>query len=307
MSKRIVFITGASAGIGRATALRLARDGWTVFAGARRADLLAALAAEAPAGSVVPVALDVTDESSVKSAADEVFRQTGGAGPTALVNNAGYSISGPLEDVCGADLKRQFEVNVFGLMSVTRAFVPAMRQRGAGRVVNISSIVGRISAPFQGPYAASKHALEALSDALRAELSPFGVRVVVIQPGTIKTEFFGVLRKQMDRCARPGSPYANHFKHLDAIVAAMEGSAVPAERVASVVHKALTTRWPCARYVVPRRQRIIMALATGLPAFLTDAGKRNFYKHRVPKDAASATRIQGDRTCFPSPGTPGEG
>jgi NAD(P)-dependent dehydrogenase (short-subunit alcohol dehydrogenase family) len=223
----------------------------------------------------------VTDETSVHAAADGVFRLTNGAGPSALVNNAGYSTCGPLEDVSDANLKQQFAVNVFGLMSVTRAFVPAMRKRGSGRVVNISSIVGRVSAPFQGPYAASKHAVEALSDALRAEMAPFGVRVVVIQPGPIRTEFFGVLRQEMNRCARPDSPYANHFAHLDEICAAMEKSAVPAERVARYVHKALTTRWPRARYVVPKRQRIIMALATGLPAFLTDAGKRNFYRHRI--------------------------
>jgi NAD(P)-dependent dehydrogenase (short-subunit alcohol dehydrogenase family) len=280
MPDRTIVVTGASAGIGRATALLLAREGWTVFAGARRAEPLATLAAEAPAGSVVTLPLDVTDEASVRAAAEEVARRTNGAGPDALVNNAGYSICGPLEDVCDADLKQQFAVNVFGLMSVTRAFVPAMRRRGAGRIVNISSIVGRVSAPFQGPYAASKHALEALSDALRAELAPFGVKVVVIQPGPISTEFFGVLREEMNRCARPDSPYANHFAHLDEIVRAMKNAAVPPERVARVVRKALTARWPRARYVVPRRQRIIMALATNLPAFLTDAGKRNFYKHR---------------------------
>src|SRR5688500_2910279 len=177
MSQRTVVVTGASAGIGRASALLLARQGWTVFACARRADALEALAREAPAGSVVPMTLDVTDEASVRAAADEVFRRTSGAGPAGLDNNAGYSICGPLEDVSDANLKQQFAVNVFGLMSVTRAFVPAMRKRGSGRVVNISSIVGRISAPFQGPYAASKHAVEALSDALRAELAPFGVRV----------------------------------------------------------------------------------------------------------------------------------
>src|SRR5688500_17672677 len=116
---------------------------------------------------------------------------------------AGVCIRGPLESFCDADLKHQFAVNVFGLMSVTRAFVPAMRRRGSGRIINISSIVGRISAPFQGPYAASKHAVEALSDALRAELTPFGVKVVVVQPGPISTEFFGVLREEMNRCARP--------------------------------------------------------------------------------------------------------
>ena len=285
MSDRTVVVTGASAGIGRASALLLAREGWTVFAGARRADALEALAAEAPAGSVVPMALDVTDETSVRAAAGEVFRRTNGTGPAGLVNNAGYSICGPLEDVSDANLKQQFAVNVFGLMSVSRAFVPAMRKRGSGRVVNISSIVGRISAPFQGPYAASKHAVEALSDALRAEMAPFGVRVVVIQPGPIRTEFFGVLREEMNRCAKPDTAYANHFAHLDEICAAMEDSAVPAERVARCVHKALTTRWPRARYVVPRRQRIIMALATGLPAFLTDAGKRNFYRHRAAPPA----------------------
>jgi NAD(P)-dependent dehydrogenase (short-subunit alcohol dehydrogenase family) len=281
MSNRTVLVTGASAGIGRASALLLAREGWTVFAAARRGEPLAALAAEAPAGAVVPVTMDVTDESSVGAAAEDIFRRTNGAGPLGLVNNAGYSICGPLEDVCDASLKQQFAVNVFGLMSVTRAFVPSMRKRGSGRVVNISSIVGRVSAPFQGPYAASKHAVEALSDALRAEVTPFGVKVVVIQPGPIRTEFFGVLRQEMNRYARPDSPYGNHFAHLDEICAAMENSAVPAERVAQVVRKALTTRWPRARYVVPKRQRVIMALATNLPAILTDAGKRNFYRHRV--------------------------
>ena len=179
-------------------------------------------------------------------------------------------------------------------MSVTRAFVPAMRRRGRGRVVNISSIVGRVSAPFQGPYAASKHALEALSDALRAEMAPFGVRVVVVQPGH---DPHGVLRaccaRQMDAATARTRRTRTTSTHLDEIVAAMEKSAVPAERVARVVRKALTTRWPRARYVVPRRQRIIMALATNLPAFSPTRGSGASTGTAPPRTASPPPRLGG--------------
>src|SRR5829696_2378155 len=168
-----ILITGCSTGIGRATALRLARGGHDVVATARRPDSLAELAG----AGCRTLALDVTDEASMVAAVEA-------AGPLdALVNNAGYSQSGALETLDMDDVRRQFETNVFGLLRMCQLVLPAMRERGAGRIVNISSMGGTFTFPGGGVYHATKHAVEALSDALRLEVACFGVKVVVVQPG----------------------------------------------------------------------------------------------------------------------------
>jgi NADP-dependent 3-hydroxy acid dehydrogenase YdfG len=177
---RIILITGATGGIGRAAALHLARLGHRVFATGRRAEALEPLRKEADGLPLEVLPMDVDDADSVAAAAGEVLRRTDGYGVDVLVNNAGFARFGPVALVGDAELKAQFETNVFGLVRVTRAFLPAMRARGDGTIINISSMVGRISLILQGVYCATKHAVEALSDSLRREVAGLGVRVVVV-------------------------------------------------------------------------------------------------------------------------------
>src|SRR5919202_2360068 len=183
MHSTAVLITGCSSGIGRATAQHLAGRGHTVYATARREESIADLAAL----GCRTLALDVTDEASMAAAVDRVVAEEGAVG--ALVNNAGYSLSGAIETVDMDDVRRQFETNVFGLMRMCQLVLPSMRASGAGRIVNISSMGGRLTFPGGGVYHATKYAVEAISDALRFEVKGFGVDVALIEPGQIKTEF----------------------------------------------------------------------------------------------------------------------
>src|SRR3954469_22072693 len=185
-SSKTILITGASSGIGRATAVRLADEGHTVFAAARRLDRLTQLAHETT-GIVIPVELDVRDPDSVRRAVAAVA-DVAPDGLDVLINNAGYALTGPAETLATDAVRAQFETNVIGLFDVTRAFLPQMRARRSGRIVNISSMLGEISVPGSGIYGATKHAIEALSDALRMELKQFGISVVVVQPGFTATE-----------------------------------------------------------------------------------------------------------------------
>src|SRR4051794_5434906 len=180
---KAVLITGCSTGIGRATAERLAKKGLTVYATARKLDSIADLA---EAGCKT-LALDVTDEESMKAAVAAVEEAEGAVG--ALVNNAGYSQSGAIEDVPLDQVRRQFETNVFGLIRMCQLVLPGMRREGSGRIVNISSMGGRLVFPGGGIYHATKHAVEAISDALRFEVRGFGIGVSIVEPGLIKTEF----------------------------------------------------------------------------------------------------------------------
>jgi NAD(P)-dependent dehydrogenase (short-subunit alcohol dehydrogenase family) len=186
--RRFILVTGASGGIGRATAARLADAGHLVFAAARRAEELQALAATHP--GIRPVVLDITDQAAIDHARHQITDQTGGHGLDVLINAAGTLILGPVEAVSAPQTRAQFEVNLFGALAVTRAFLPPMRDRGHGRIVNVASIMGRFALPGSGLYAASRFALEAASDAMRIELAPFGVGVVVVEPGVIATALY---------------------------------------------------------------------------------------------------------------------
>src|SRR5512134_883364 len=180
---QVILVTGCSTGIGRATALEAAARGHRVFASARRPESVAGLAAK----GITPVALDVTAPASIAEAVGEVLRSESRI--DALVNNAGYGQYGAVEDVSPEEWRAQFEVNVFGALAVLRAVLPAMGRARGGTIVNVSSVAGRVAVPFAGAYSASKHALEAISDALRVELSPWGIRVVLVEPGPISTRF----------------------------------------------------------------------------------------------------------------------
>ena len=186
-----ILITGATAGIGRTTALYLVDRGHHVIASGRRADELARLAADArgKAGRLDTVALDVTAPDSIAAAVRAVEQLTGERGLDVLINNAGFGVLGPTSEIADAEMRRNYETNVFGLMNVIRAVLPAMRARRSGRIINVSSVGGRLTLPYFGVYNSTKYAVESLSDALRYELRPFGVDVVLIEPGVIRTNF----------------------------------------------------------------------------------------------------------------------
>ncbi len=184
-----VMITGCSSGFGKLAALTFARQGHTVFASMRNLDKAGPLqdAAAAEGLKVAVVQLDVDDAASINQAVSEVIAEAGAI--DIVVNNAGMEVGGPIEEVSDAEARRQFDTNVFGLLGVVRAVLPAMRERGSGVIVNVTSIAGLVAAPFGGLYAASKHAVEAISEALHYEVRPFGVRVALIEPGAFPTEF----------------------------------------------------------------------------------------------------------------------
>jgi len=269
---QIVLITGATSGLGRHAAQHLAGLGHRVIATGRRPDALEQLEADAAGTGLETLRLDVTDPESIREAVLEVDGRTDGHGVEVLVNNAGYGQMGPLELVGDDELRRQFETNVFGLMSVTRAFVPAMRERGRGRVLNVSSMGGRITFPFGGAYHATKYAVEALSDALRKELSLFGIDVVLIEPGAIKTEFAGRAMGSLHGLGSPGSPYAPVLERADEIREQADGISAGPEVVSRAIEKAIRARRPRARYMVPFSARLAVAFfARMIPTRWADA------------------------------------
>ena len=249
MTSHAVLITGCSTGIGRATAEHLAEKGHTVYATARRPETLSDLEAK----GCRTLALDVTDEASMQAAVDRVVADEGAVG--VLVNNAGYSLSGAIETVDMDDVRRQFETNVFGLIRMCQLALPGMRDQGWGRIVNISSMGANFVFPGGGIYHATKYAVDAISDALRFEVKAFGVDVVIVQPGLIKTEFGNTAADQVTEAEGDG-PYA-HFNAVvakrtkevyeDGPLAKLGGGP---ETVAKAVEKAITSRKPKIRYRV---------------------------------------------------------
>jgi NAD(P)-dependent dehydrogenase (short-subunit alcohol dehydrogenase family) len=261
-------ITGASTGIGRASALRLASAGWTVLAGVRDAAAGESLAQAAPGGRVRALTLDVTDPAQIAAAATELPQE----GLHALVNNAGIGIGGPLEVISDADLRRQFDVNVFAQIAVTRAMLPALRRAG-GRIVFISSIGGLVALPFTAPYGASKHAIEAFGDALRVELHSSGIQVALVEPGSVATPIWDKSRAQADRVAIPPELQEQYGRIPAAMDKVLEDTArrgVPAEQVAATIERALTARRMRARYLVGRDAQAMLALRRLLPARVFD-------------------------------------
>jgi len=240
-----VVVTGASTGIGACSARHLAGRGFRVFGTVRRAEDAGALERV----GVTALRMDVTDTGSIARARAEVERALAGAPLLGLVNNAGIPAAGPLELLPLDELRRVLEVNVVGAVAVTQAFLPLLKP-ARGRVVNISSVAGRSALPFMGPYAASKFALEAVSDSLRRELLPFGVRVIVIEPGSFQTRIWSKV-EAMDLALYERSPYGEALGRFRR--AALRGAeqAPPPDKVARAVWRALTARRPPLRVVVP--------------------------------------------------------
>jgi NAD(P)-dependent dehydrogenase (short-subunit alcohol dehydrogenase family) len=272
---KAVLITGCSTGIGRATALRLAGSGWTVYASARRAETIADLR---DAGCRT-LALDVTDEESMRAAVQEVERAEGAVG--VLVNNAGYSQSGAIETVPLEAVRRQFETNVFGLVRLTQLALPKMRSRHWGRIVNVGSMGGLLSFPGAGHYHATKHALEALSDAMRFELRGFGIDVILLEPGLITTEFSEAATTAMTRATSETEegPYAR----FNAAVGALTTSAYKGpmrlfgagpDRVAKVIERAISRRRPPARIKITPSAKVTIAMRRLLSDRAWDAAMR---------------------------------
>ncbi|GMH40334.1 hypothetical protein BSKO_08238 [Bryopsis sp. KO-2023] len=243
-------ITGASTGIGEATAVRFATQGWKVFAGVRtRAD--ASKLRETK--GVVPLLLDVTSESSVREAAEIVDSRLGSDGLDALVNNAGIGTFGPVEFLPLENHEAVFDVNYFGLIRVTQKFLPALRCRNPGRIINVGSIAGKVALPCYGPYTTSKHAVEALSDCMRAELGKSGIKVSLLQPGAVKTPIWDKAFGSIDKLMRTMPPEAAEMYGKDIMKmaelseeSALKGMAV--EDVVDVIEAAMRSSNPKARY-----------------------------------------------------------
>jgi NAD(P)-dependent dehydrogenase (short-subunit alcohol dehydrogenase family) len=268
-----VLITGTSTGIGAACARALDRRGFRVFAGVRReadGERLRQNAGE----RLTPVIIDVTDAASIEAARASIAQAVGAAGLAGLVNNAGISVAGPIEFIPLDDLRRQFEVNVTGQVAVTQAFMPLIRA-GKGRVVFMSSVAGHLAAPMLGPYAASKHAIEAIADAMRVELASSGIRVALVEPGAIRSEIWDKgLRDAEARIEQlPPDGHAYYDEAIDKVIAyarKQADGAIAAGHVARAVHHALTASRPRARYVVGRDARISIALQRWAPASVRD-------------------------------------
>lgn len=276
---RVVLITGCSTGIGRATAQRLAQAGHIVYATARRAESIADLR-EVGARTL---SLDVTDETSMSAAVEHVVAEHGAVG--ALVNNAGYSQSGALETLPMAELRRQFETNVFGLVRMCQLVLPGMRSTGWGRIVNISSMGANFTFPGAGAYHASKYAVEALSDALRFEVKGFGVDVVIVQPGLIRTEFASTVSHELSAATATAGPYAD----FNAAVGAATESAYQKgplaklgggpEAVAKAIEKAITAKRPAIRTRVTPSAHLLI----GLNSLMTDGMWDRFLAGQFPR------------------------
>ena len=272
---KAVLITGCSSGIGRATAEHLSGGGWRVYATARNVEKVAPL----EESGCRLLDLDVTDEGSMRAAVEEVERQEGAVG--ALVNNAGYSQSGAVEAVSMDKVRAQFETNVFGLARMCQLVLPGMRRQGYGRIVNISSMGGRLTLPGAGYYHASKHAVEAVSDALRFEVEGFGVRVSVIEPGLIHTGFADTAIGSMDEGGE--GPYAGFDEAVarattenyeQGPIARLSGGP---EAVAGKVEEAISARNPRSRYVVTPSGHLFIGLRRLLPDRAWDAVLKTSY------------------------------
>jgi NAD(P)-dependent dehydrogenase (short-subunit alcohol dehydrogenase family) len=265
-----VLITGASTGIGEATALRLAGAGFRVFAGVRKAEDGERLR---EAGVTVVHPLDVTSQDDVAAAVARVEEELAGAPLRGIVNNAGIGIGGPLEGLELDDFRRTIEVNTTGQLAVTKAFLPLLR-RSKGRIVNMSSIGGRVAQPFAGPYVASKYALEAVTDVLRVELLEWGIDVIAIEPGTIATPIWEKSSQEAERVLEKLSPelrdlYGKRLAKMAKVLERQTKRGVAPDKVAQAVEKALTSSRPRTRYLVGDAYALL-ALKTALPTRLVD-------------------------------------
>ena len=269
--QRVVLITGASSGIGRACALYLAERGFRVYGTSRRAALEAG---DMPLGAISMLTVDVTCDRSVEQGIEAVLSREGRL--DIIVNNAGMGIAGPVESTSIEEARRQLEVNFFGVFRVCRAALPIMRHQGSGYLVNIGSIGGVIAIPYQALYSASKFALEGLSEALRFEARPLGIRVVVIQPGDHRTAF--TENRQLTEMSGNSGAYRRPFLSALNRMARDEQSGPEPEQIAALLHRIVNSRDPRLRYTIgPPVQRAAIWLKRLLPYSLIERGMRMYY------------------------------
>jgi NAD(P)-dependent dehydrogenase (short-subunit alcohol dehydrogenase family) len=300
-SSKTVLITGATAGIGRMTALHLAKLGHHVIATGRKPAELAKLRAEATAelaangrtssGKLDTLLLDVTSLASISAAVHEVEQLLGSRGLDVLVNNAGFGILGPTSEIDDAEMRRQYETNVFGLMNVTRAFLPKMMERRAGRIINVSSVGGRITLPYFGVYNSTKYAVESLSDAMRYELRPFGIDVSMIEPGIIRTNFEATAVGNLSRFA--DTPFKVAVEKYESMSKTADKFASNPIVIAKAIARAVNARRPAARYVAPFSTNFVILFARMFPTRVWDWAMRkvgflNAKSLGVPRTAPSA-------------------
>ncbi len=266
---KIIFLTGASSGIGYDAARSLALQGHKVYAAARRMDKLEELVQY----GIVPVRLDVTDEESCKEAVAKVLDAEGRI--DVLVNNAGYGFYGAVENVPIDDARNQLEVNVFGLARLCRLVLPAMRRQGCGRIINVASVAGHMSMGFGGWYCVSKHSVEALSDALRMEVKPFGIKVSIIEPGPIHTDWGIIAAKHLEETSA-GTVYEKFAGHtVDTLRKAYGSSMLPEPKsVTEKICRAVNSRRPRIRYRAGFGSGLIIFFHTILPSRWWDAMMR---------------------------------
>lgn len=282
LAERVVLITGASTGIGAALAKLLANraPGIKLALAARRLDKLEQLASicEGAGAKTLVVPADLSDVSQARSLVDKVFQVFGRV--DVLVNNAGYGQMGPIELVPIPAVERQLKVNLVAPIALVQALIPAMREQGCGRIINISSIGGRLSFPLGGVYSASKFALEAVSDALRMELQPFNIDISLIEPGPVQTEFFKVAQlESLDNAEFPkDTPYQPAFDHLEGFEERMKATTWSSERVAETIYKAIAATKPRPRYLAATGGEFLLFLMEKvLPTRIVDAFWQKVY------------------------------
>jgi NAD(P)-dependent dehydrogenase (short-subunit alcohol dehydrogenase family) len=262
----VVLVTGASTGIGRETVRTLANRGFRVFASARRDESVRELELEGRERGFEAIALDVESDASVDAAIEHVTREAGGI--DVLVNNAGFGLLAPVEAITPEDLRAQFETNVIGAHRVVRAVLPSMRARQRGTIVQISSVMGRVSMPLYGAYSASKFALEALSDALRLEVAPFGIHVVIVEPGPIRTEFSTTVHKRSDAVTQSprAAPYEGIIRRTaEARARSRKMSGLGPDAVAATILRAIESKSPATRYPITPLAHVVPTLRNALP------------------------------------------
>jgi short-subunit dehydrogenase len=270
LKDKTIIVTGASAGIGSAISLRLAGEGARVIVAARRQQRLDELKheIESSGGRALAVSCDVNDEADRSRLVNETMNAFGRI--DGLINNAGYGQRGPIELVSVNDIRRNFETNLFSLIALTQLVIPIMRSQKSGRIVNIGSVAGRIARPLSSVYDATKHALEAISDGLRGELSSFGIQVVLIEPGFITTEFLSVANNNAKEIIENAGPYQATMERQSNATERIRRFAGQPDDIAEVVYKALTATRPKARYAAPGHAKFALALKRTLPQRLFD-------------------------------------